>query len=478
MPNSNYFKLLICLFCVASVNIVVAQKQGRMMLRYRDKHPKDTISLLYSLKKGKFSGHLRSFSMATINHENLQDYYAQALGGGIAYESAIFRKFNFKVSNYYVYEVGSNLTITDSITGQKDRYEVTLFDVENPTNRNDLDRLEELYIRYNTKQSKVTYGRQVVNSPLINPQDSRMRPTLFHGFWWANTSIPKTTLELGWLYKCSPRSTIKWFDLASSIGVYSQGVNPNGSKSNYRNNVQSAGILVAGATTNFKKIGLKIQAWDYYVDQIFNTAFAQIDYTPALDKSKNPNKLIVGLQALAQNAIDDGGNTDPNKTYFVKNGKSFAYGGRLGFGNNLTQVTMNYTNITDDGRFLFPREWGREPFYTFLTRERVEGCGNVKAYMLSYTQVFKGQNLKTSLGIGYYELPDVKNTALNKYGLPSYVQANVDVRYSIKKGFYKGLDMQWILAYKKNEGNIYNNEKYRINKVDMLNLNWVLNYRF
>jgi hypothetical protein len=266
--------------------------------------------------------------------------------------------------------------------------------------------------------------------------------------------------------------------MASSLGVYSQGVNLDGTKANYRNNVQTEGVLVAGATTNFKKIGLKIQAWDYYVDQIFNTAFAQIDYTPALDKGKNPVKLIVGLQALAQNAIDDGGNPEPSKTYFAKNGKSFAYSGRLGIGNNLSQFSMNYTHITDDGRFLFPREWGREPFYTFLTRERVEGCGSVKAYMVNYTQIFKGQNLKTSFGLGYYELPDVKKTALNKYGLPSYVQANLDVRYSIKKGFYKGLDMQWIVAYKKNAGNLYNNEKYRINKVDMVNLNWVLNYRF
>ena len=30
--------------------------------------------------------------------------------------------------------------------------------------------------------------------------------------------------------------------------------------------------------------------------------------------------------------------------------------------------------------FLMPREWGREPFYTFLPRERNEGLGGVNAW--------------------------------------------------------------------------------------------------
>ena len=474
------FKIICTAFLfVFCVTLAEAQrKQSKMVQRYRVNHPKDTTSLLYALKKGKFSGHLRSFSMFTSNYQVLQDYYAQALGGGIAYESATFRKFNFKVSNYYVYEVGSNLTKIDSVTQLKDRYEVTLFDVENPTNRNDLDRLEELNIRYSTKKTKITYGRQIINTPLINPQDSRMRPTLMHGFWFNDSHLPSTVLEGGWLYKSSPRSTIKWFDFGNSVGVYSQGVYPNGSKGDYRNNLDTKGIFVLGSTTNLKKIGLKIQVWDFYSDNIFNTFFAQMDYNLLLEKGKKPVKLILGGQYMRQNAINNGGNIDQNKTYFEKNGQSTAYGGRLGIGNNRAQFTINYSRITDEGRFLFPREWGREPFYTFLTRERTEGCGDVQAYMMNYTEVFKGQNLKMGFGLGYYELPDVKNTALNKYGLPSYVQANVEVRYSIKKGFYKGLDMHWILAYKKNEGNIYGNEKYRLNKVDMLNANWVLNYRF
>ena len=456
----------------------MAQRRIKFVERYREKNPKDTTSLLYSLRQGKFSGHLRSFSMLTLNKDELQDFYAQALGGGIAYESANFRHFNVKVSNYFTYEVGSNLSKVDSLTRLKDRYEVSLFDVENPTNRNDLDRLEELYIRYNQKKYKITYGKQIINTPLLNAQDSRMRPSLMHGFYGSSSYFKNTTIEGGYLYKSSPRSTIKWYGLDNSIGIFSQGVNPDGSKSGYSKNVESNGLLILGVTHILRKQNLKLQYWDYYLDNVFNTLFMQMDYSIPLSKKPKSSKLILGAQFLTQKKINDGGNPIFKKAYFQNQATTTAFSTRLGFAKNRMQITANYTELSENGRFLFPREWGREPFYTFLTRERIEGCGGVKAYMLNYIQVFKHQNLKTNIGLGYYQLPDVKNYALNKYGLPSYFQANIDVRYSIKKGFYKGLEMQWLIAYKKNEGNTYNNDKYIINKVDMLNANWILNYRF
>jgi hypothetical protein len=36
---------------------------------------------------------------------------------------------------------------------------------------------------------------------------------------------------------------------------------------------------------------------------------------------------------------------------------------------------------------------------------------------------------------GYYKLPDVKDYRLNKYGLPSHMQLDLDVRYKFAKTF-------------------------------------------
>ena len=85
--------------------------------------------------------------------------------------------------------------------------------------------------------------------------------------------------------------------------------------------------------------------------------------------------------------------------------------------------------------------------------------------------------IKTSLAAGYYNLPDVKDYRLNKYGLPSYTQVNADIRYSFA-GMLKGLDAQLLFVGKLNNGETYNNNKFIINKVNMVLYNFVLNYHF
>jgi hypothetical protein len=37
--------------------------------------------------------------------------------------------------------------------------------------------------------------------------------------------------------------------------------------------------------------------------------------------------------------------------------------------------SLNYLHIGKDGRFLFPREWGREQFFATVPRGRMEGSG-------------------------------------------------------------------------------------------------------
>jgi hypothetical protein len=74
-------------------------------------------------------------------------------------------------------------------------------------------------------------------------------------------------------------------------------------------------------------------------------------------------------------------------------------------------------------------------------------------------------------------LPEVSDVAKNKYGMPSYTQLNVDIRYEFT-GFLTGLGTQLLYVYKKKAGNNTINEKYIINKVNMGLWNLVLNYNF
>ncbi|OQP59047.1 OprD family outer membrane porin [Niastella populi] len=434
----------------------------------------DTASLLHAFKTGQIHGHFRYFFMATDNKTGLTDFYANAVGGGIKFESAPYKGFQFGVSGFFIFNIGSSaLSKPDPKTNQFSRYEQGLFDVEDRYNKTDIDRLEELYLKYNRKQSHITLGRQLINTPFINLQDSRMRPTEAGGIYAEINDIKNTKIEAGYLFEVSPRGTVRWYTAAESIGLYSQGVNPDGTRSEYKGNLKSKGIGIIGITYNAGDC-LSLKAYDVFTENIFNSLLVQAHYSyPLKDKSK----LVAGLQFIRQDAINNGGNADQRKTYFPKGGKSQTFGAKMGWENDRWQTSLNYNRITAHGRYLMPREWGREPFFTYLSRERNEGLGDVDAYVFKLGYTIPKLRLKTQTGIGYFNLPEATRFALNKYGMPSYTQLNIDIHHEFE-GWLKGLEAHFLYVYKGRSGDSFGNDKYVINKVDVSSWNFIFNYHF
>lgn len=442
--------------------------------RGKQKQTEDSNSLLHSFKTGQMHGHFRYFFMATDNKSGLSDYYANAIGGGIKYETAKLKGFQLGVSGFFVFNLASSdLSKPDPKTNQINRYELGLFDIEDPNNKSDIDRLEELYLKYSWKQSQFTVGKQIINTPFINLQDGRMRPTEVGGVYGEINEIKNTRIEGGYLYEISPRSTVKWYKAATSIGVFPQGVNALGIKSDYAGNLRSEGVFLLGLTHKLKQ-GLNLKVYELFVENIFNALLLQADYVRPM---KNKNKVVAGIQVIRQDAVKDGGNSDPLKSYMDKDAKAIVFGAKLGWENKHWQTSLNFTRITNDGRYLIPREWGRDPFFTFLPRERNEGYGDLNAYVLKFGYDFSKIRLKAQAGIGYFGLPDVTNYRLNKYGMPSYSQVNIDLRHEFT-GFFKGVEAQLLMVYKGESGNTYGNDKYVINKVDTKLWNLVINYHF
>ena len=469
-------KILVASWMLLAGNVVSAQHQevSEKPDMYKGKRVQtvDSTSLLSAFKRGHVNGHFRYYFMATDNTTGLTDYYANAAGGGIRYETARFHGFQFAVSGFYTFNIGSSgLSKADSVTGLFNRYELALFDVNDPDNKKNIDRMEELYLKYQYKNTSVTFGRQLLNTPFINLQDGRMRPTGVEGIWMEFNDAKKIKAEGGLLYAVSPRGTTEWYDIGKSIGVYSTGVNADGTKSLY--NINSKAVVLLGI--NFKAgKNLNVQAWDVYTGNVFNTAMLQSDLVLP---QKDSSSFFAAVQVIKQDAISNGGNADASKTYFEKGGSSLSFGAKAGWKNKACEASINYNRITGHGRYLMPREWGREPFFTFLPRERNEGFGDVHAFMGKISYALLKKALRTSFAAGYYRLPDVKNYRLNKYGLPSYTQLNADARYAFS-GFFKGLDAQLLIVAKFNSGETYGNPKFEFNKVNMIMYNFVLNYHF
>lgn len=434
----------------------------------------DTTTLSSAFRRGSFNGHFRYFFMSTQNQPGLSDYYANAGGGGLRYEIAPFHGFQFAVSGFFIFNLASSdLGRIDPLTSQQNRYEIGLFDIENPYNTKDIDRLEEFYLKYRFRNSTLTYGRQLINTPFINLQDGRMRPTGVEGFWLEMNEFKHLKIEGGWLYAISPRGTTRWYNVAESIGIFPAGLNPDGTPSQYGGDLESKGAFLLGLHSPIGK-NIKVHAWDLFTENIFNTAMLQTDFQLPRE---NGVTLFGAVQAIRQDAVNFGGNSVAAKTYFPEGEKSYTFGAKAGLKNKKWEASVNYNRITGDGRYLMPREWGRDPFFTFLPRERNEGYGDVHAVMGKISYAAPKTRIKASLAAGYYDLPDVKNYRLNKYGMPSYTQVNADVRYAFS-GVLEGMEAQLLVVGKIKAGETYGNKKYEFNKVNMVLYNFVLNYQF
>lgn len=476
MKNFIYGILLSLIFALPG--IVMAQHQDISerpeMYKTNESLHADSNTVLGAFKGGTVQGHFRYFNMYTDNQKDLTDYYANAAGGGLRFETAQFHNFQFAISGFYIFNIGSSdLAKPDPQSGQTNRYEIGLFDIENASNKKDIDRLEELYLKYNYRKSSIKLGRQLLNTPFINLQDGRMRPTGVEGLWTEISEVKNVRIEGGWLYYISPRSTTKWFNIGETMGIYPSGLNPDGTPSDYAEHIDSKGIALAGVHYNLSR-DFKLQVWNMYTENVFNSAMFQADLSLPL---KNNSKLLFAAQLIRQDAINQGGNHDQQHTYFQKGTGSLSFGAKLALKKKDWETSLNYTRITAGGRYLIPREWGRDPFFTFLPRERNEGFGDVHAIMAKIDYKIPASRLKTSLAAGYYDLPDVKNYKLNKYGMPAYTQINTDFRYTFAKGL-KGLEAQLLLIAKLKNGETYGNNRMLINKVNMWQSNLVLNFHF
>ncbi len=432
---------------------------------------KDTTTLRDLFIKSKIDVNARTVFMSTINDGALKDDYALASGIGIGITTKSFHGLQAGVSSFVTYNLwSSDLTQLDLSTLTANRYETGLFDVQNLSAKNNFIRIENLFLKYTLSKTSLTVGKMKLNTPFLNPQDGRMNTTIEEGAWLTMNEFKKVQINGGWLWNISPRSTNQWFSAANSIGIYPSGVTEKGVKSNYYGNISSSGVALGNIIINPTKY-IKINLWDMLIDNVMNTSMIEIN----TEFGKNL-KYYQGVMFIHQDAINNGGNIDQTKTYITKGSQSNSISGQIGIKNKKFNTSINYTHITADGRYLVPREWGKDPFYTFMPRERNEGFGNLHAIATKTTFNFLKGNLKTGLAYGYFLLPDVKDYKLNKYGMPSYHQVNFDISYSFTK-FLKGLDVKFITAYKLQQGETYDNLKYIYNKVNMANMSLIIDFK-
>lgn len=366
--------------------------------------------------------------------------------------------------------MSSEIWMPDPATGQANRYEAGLFDLLNTQDRF-FGKLETFSLSYTNTNFGLKVGRMGINTDWVNSQDGRLSPTAVQGL---NTWIilaKKWKLNLWAIDRLSIRGSSEWLGVGETVGIYPQGRSVAGRPGNYFGNTESNWLWISELDRQWTG-GSKIHFSHTLAQNLFST------YWASFEKNKK-NKTTIwtfGVQSGVQHGVGEGGNPDAKLAYKMPEDVNYATSVRLGFRNGSWITHLNYTHVGGKGRWLSPREWGKDAWYTFIPRERNEGFESVDALVGYLEYRFEKVPIQLYAHGGIHWLYDVENVAANKYNFPSYRQLNLGVKYQPSK--IKNLDFHFIFVSKEPLGyqKITANQVY--NKVELLHFNGIMNWRW
>ncbi len=405
--------------------------------------------------------------MSTFNSGSLKDFHALATGGYLRYDQKIGKRFYFGVAGYTSYNLGiQDLTVPDEATGRTSRFESRLYnygDLSDPL----VLLLGEAFAGFKSGGHNVKVGRLKIKSPLLNPQDGWMIPTLTQGVWYSY-SQNSLKIQTGVINAIAPTGSDEFFNIGESIGYYPGGRSYLGGPSGYSGNTNSDYVALFNVNHRIHKFDFKI--WNYYVDNLFNALYLRPGF-----QISNDTKL--SAEWVNQLKVGDGGNAIDSLRYFESD-QSNLVGIQLMQKLGKTRISVSYNHIFKNGRFLFPREWGREVLFSFQKRERSEGAADNHALVLNFHNQIKwsGQSIVLESSIGHHWKPAVVNQSDNKYAQPDYTHINLELAYNNDK--FSKLKPELFLVYKMGGDNFPDTPNFILNKVDMFQINFVVNYNF
>lgn len=428
-------------------------------------------NILEAFRRGHFHGHIRNYFMATVNDGPLRDYWTNASGGALRFETERLYGFTAGVKGIFSFRTFSDdLNTVDTLTGKSGKWEKELYDYLRPEESTDLDRLEELFIAWRYKNSFIKYGKQDINTgPLLLRRDGRMKPFVYRGLWTEINHLENQHYYAGWIDKVSPRGLTEWFSINEAIGINNNGIEPDGSKAHYHESAESKGIAVLGMKNKLKKHHT-IQFWNYWFHNMFNTTWIQADITH--------NDLYGGVQYVYQQALTRQESLLYEERYMQPDEQANVISANFGTKKNGFDVSASYLHAFDTGRFLYPREMGRENFYVSQPRSWIDGFGDLDVYMLRFK--FNPDNDHSTwydLRLTYTDTPGAENTEFNKYGMEDFYAVTFLLDHEFH-GLLEGLDIAvlYVGRFDTKENPIaLENKAY---KYDMHHFNVIANIKF
>lgn len=408
--------------------------------------------------------------MSTHNRGDLADFNTQVFFGQFKadYAAKPWLTFSGQLNGIYL-PWTSGLEERDVLTGRGPIYEANLFNRRTMTGQIELA-LPIFNAQFNHSGHILTIGRFTKDVQAFR-QERWPFPNALEGIWYENYTAEKTSWQLALIHRVMPRFSGDFEKVGDAIGVAGIGVNPDGTPSGYRNEVNSNVIIAANYNRQLSNY-MTIDIWNYWIDNVMNTMLLE-------PKVHWPDQsLTLSAKIMYQFKVGEGGNALENLRY-VQDDRAIYFGVRAEKQLGKSSLQLNLTRITNDGRFLMPRELGFEPFYTFQRRTRIEGVANAWALMLKWKQAWADQQFKYQFNssIGKNELPDITDFANNKYRVPSHLHWDAELKVQPLKKL-TGLTAEVLVAYRFLAANVDNEMQVLINQADFFHTDMRLTYTF
>ncbi|GMQ29697.1 hypothetical protein [Algoriphagus confluentis] len=416
--------------------------------------------------------HFRTFWMST-SYPGLdfkEDYalgMSLNLGGKIKYrENWTFHAGYRMFANVW----SSQIWDPDPISSQSNRYETGLFDLLNPKDRF-FGRLETLSLEYSQEKFGLKIGRMGINSDWVNAQDGRLAPTAVEGGYAWFQPDKRWKFGIWGVGRMNIRGSKAWLNPGETVGIYPQGRNASGKPADYFQNTTSKTLMILEVDRSLNE-GAKVHFSATMAQNLFST------YWLAFDKNRKGDigSFFYGIQAGFQHGLGKGGNPNSELRYKDPEDLNYSVSGRLGWSSSRWLTHFSLTHVGGKGRWLSPREWGKDAWYTFIPRERNEGFSTVHAWVGYGEYRFQKVPMQIYVHAGIHRLADENDPASNKYNFPSYFQWNLGWNYRTAK--VKNLSFHLILMSKQplRAENLSINQIY--NKVELLHINGIINWRW
>ncbi|MGM0588910.1 MAG: OprD family outer membrane porin [Bacteroidota bacterium] len=419
-------------------------------------------------------GNIRTYILMEEQADPYRDSRSWALGGWLGYKKTLVPDLQTEVVFYHSERMWSmDLRKPDPTTGKLPRYTLGLYDVQHP-GKPSISFIGRLNLTYSPGNHELTVGRMLPKTPFFNPEDGRMIPTLAQGVRYTYRPDNQFMGQVYFIQAVAPRSTGKWYTIGNSLGTYSAGLRSDGTPSQYAGNVDTDGLVIARFGWNYAQHG-NVNLWNYRLTNVFNLAYFQGHQTIF---TSNPWTVRASVEGFYQNGVGEGGSTQPDLRYIDPEAESWGLGARVAVIHQPLTFSLAGLRIGPAGRFLFPREWGREPFFVFQKRERAEGSGDTWVYYsaLNYHQ----DRFNVKLSYAFQDRTSPAQAELNKYALGDYHQLNINIHRSWAVTDSNKLGLELLYTYKWNgmDKDIPLKAGWEYNKVNLHLYHLVLNYSF